>query len=87
MKYGLKPWEALESATILPARAFGLEKDLGTLKPGHLTDLIITEGNPLEKIDDMARVKCAMKNGFLWSVADIASPFAKLNAGADICIL
>jgi hypothetical protein len=26
-----------------------------------------------------------MKNGQLWSVAQIAAPFAKLSAGADIC--
>jgi len=34
VKYGLKPWEALQTATILPARAFGYERDLGSVEVG-----------------------------------------------------
>jgi len=85
VKFGMEPWQSLETATYLPAKAFGLEKDLGTLEPGHLADLIITAGDPLKNIDDVARVQCVMKNGFLWSVSDIAAPFAKVSAGADVC--
>jgi Tol biopolymer transport system component len=85
VSYGLAPWQALETVTLLPARAFGLERDLGTLAPGHLADLIITAGDPLKNINDTIRVECVMKNGNIQSVADIAAPFAKLNAGQDIC--
>ena len=81
----MSPWQSLETVTILPARAYGLTRDLGTLEPGHLADLIITAGNPLEKIEDAARVQCVMKNGVLWSVAQVAAPFAKTKAGADLC--
>jgi Tol biopolymer transport system component len=83
--YGLAPWQALQTVTLLPARAFGLEKDLGTLAPGHLADLIITAGDPLKNINDTIRVECVMKNGNIQSVAAIAAPFAKLTAGQDIC--
>ncbi len=85
VKFGMSPWQSLETVTILPARAYGLTRDLGTLEPGHLADLIITAGNPLEKIEDAARVQCVMKNGVLWSVAQVAAPFAKTKAGADLC--
>jgi imidazolonepropionase-like amidohydrolase len=85
VKFGMAPWQALETATILPARAYGLTKDLGTLEPGHLADLIITAGDPLENIKDATRVECVMKNGSLWSVAQVAAPFAKIDAGADLC--
>ena len=85
VKFGMQPWQSLETATILPARAFGLTKDLGTLEPGHLADLIITAGNPLENIDDTIRVQCVMKNGQLWSVSQVAAPFAKIDTGNDMC--
>jgi imidazolonepropionase-like amidohydrolase len=81
----MEPWQALETVTYLPAKAYGLTKDLGTLEPGKLADLIITSGDPLKNIDDVAKVQCVMKNGFLWSVSDIAAPFTKVSAGADVC--
>jgi len=85
VRFGMQPWQSLETATYLPAKAFGLDKDLGTLSPGKLADLIITSGDPLTNIDDAARVQCVMHNGILESVATIAAPFAKLETGNDIC--
>lgn len=76
VKFGMKPWQSLETVTSLPARAYGLEKDLGTLEPGHLADLIITAGDPLTEINDVTKVQCVMKNGVLRSVQEIAAPFA-----------
>jgi len=85
VKYGRAPWQALETATILPAKAYGLTKDLGTIEPGHLADLIIVSGDPLKDINDTARVQCVMKNGHLQSVASIMAPFAKSAIGEAIC--
>jgi Tol biopolymer transport system component len=85
VKYGLAPWQALETATILPAKAYGLTKDLGTIEPGHLADLIIVSGDPLKDINDTARVQCVMKNGQLQSVATIMAPFTKSTTGDTIC--
>lgn len=86
VKYGhLQPWQALETATSLSAKAYGLTKDLGTLEPGKLADLIIVEGDPLKNIDDVAKVQCVAKNGKLESVAAIMAPFAKSAMGEDIC--
>jgi Tol biopolymer transport system component len=85
VKYGRAPWQALETATILPAKAYGLTKDLGTIEPGHLADLIIVSGDPLKNIDDAARVQCVMKNGKLQSVASIMAPFASSTIGTAIC--
>jgi Tol biopolymer transport system component len=85
VKYGRTPWQALETATILPAKAYGLTKDLGTLEPGHLADLIIVSGDPLKNIDDTSKVQCVMKNGQLESVASLMAPFAKSMIGAAIC--
>jgi imidazolonepropionase-like amidohydrolase len=75
VKFGLAPWQALETATILPAKAFGLAKDLGTLEPGKLADLIIVSGDPLKNIKDASDVQCVMENGVLRSVGSIMAPF------------
>ncbi|WP_263385107.1 amidohydrolase family protein [Granulicella arctica] len=85
VKYGRAPWQALETATSLPAKAYGLDKDLGTLEPGHLADLIIVSGDPLKNIEDAARVQCVMKNGLLLSVGSIMAPFASSTIGSSIC--
>jgi len=86
VKYGRAPWQALETATILPAKGFGLAKDLGTLEPGKLADLIIVSGDPLKNVNDAASVQCAMVNGVLRSVGSIMAPFAPGNiTGDSIC--
>jgi len=75
VKFGFQPWQALETATSLPAQAYGLTKDLGTLEKGKLADLIIVSGDPLADIEAAANVQCVMKNGNLWSVEEILAPF------------
>ena len=77
VKYGLKPWRALQTATLLPAKAFGVEKDLGTLEAGKLADMVMVAGDPLREIKDAANVQFVMKSGKLYSIADLVAPFAK----------
>jgi imidazolonepropionase-like amidohydrolase len=47
---GMSNIEALRTGTINPARALGLDKDLGSLEPGKLADLVVLDDNPLENI-------------------------------------
>ncbi len=59
VKGGMSPVQALKAATINPARYLGLARDLGSIAPGKLADLLIVEGNPLDDIrvtDDIAYV-------------------------------
>jgi imidazolonepropionase-like amidohydrolase len=46
--YGLPPEEGLNSVTKNPAEIFGLGDQLGTLTPGKIANLILTDGDPLE---------------------------------------
>ena len=85
VKYGLAPWQALETVTSTAAKAAKVEKDLGTLEAGKLADLILVEGDPLANIDDVTKVQCVMKNGRLMSVAEIMQPFVASSIGADVC--
>ena len=76
VKFGLQPWEALQTVTLFPARAFGYEKDLGTLAPGKLADLILVGGDPLRDIRDAAKVRQVMVDGRLYAIPDLVAPFA-----------
>jgi Tol biopolymer transport system component len=86
VKFGLQPWQALETVTWLPAKTYALDKDLGTLEPGKLADLIIVDGDPLTDISTAANVQCVMKNGVIHSVGEIIDPFVPGNSiGKSIC--
>ena len=63
---GMTPHEALRTATINPARNFGFDKDLGSLEPGKLADLVVIDGNPLADIRQSDRIAQVMQNGRLY---------------------
>lgn len=63
VEYGMKPVEALKSATSNNADAFHLEKQVGRIKPGLLADIVVVEGNPTENIKDIRNIKLVMKDG------------------------
>lgn len=46
--YGLPREEALKAVTLYPAQIFGLADQLGTIEPGKVANLIVTNGDPLE---------------------------------------
>jgi imidazolonepropionase-like amidohydrolase len=77
VKYGFKPWEALQTATLLPARAFGYAKDLGSVEPGKLADLVFVGGDPLTNINDAAKVQRVMVDGHSYTIPELMAPFVK----------
>jgi len=63
---GMTNMQALHCATINGAHYIGLDKDLGSLEPGKLADLIILDKNPLDDIHNSETVKYTMVNGRLF---------------------
>ena len=47
---GFHPLEVIRSATLYGAQALGADKDLGSVEPGKLADLVIIDQNPLENL-------------------------------------
>ena len=60
---GLTPQQALATATIEPARWLGREHELGTIEAGKLADLIVLEGNPLERIGATRDLRAVIADG------------------------
>jgi len=54
VRYGMKPMQALASATSEAAKALGRD-DLGSVKPGHVADLVAVGSSPL---DDVSALQC-----------------------------
>ena len=63
---GLTPVEALRSATLNPAKFFGLDQTLGTIEQGKIADLVLLDANPLLDIRNTQRINAVVSNGRLF---------------------
>jgi len=68
---GLTPLEAIQAATIVPARAMRLEKDLGTVEAGKRADLVILDADPLERISNIRTVRYVVTDGRMYEAAEL----------------
>jgi imidazolonepropionase-like amidohydrolase len=59
---GMKPIEALRSATSIPARRFGLT-DRGRIVSGARADLLLVDGDPITKISDTLSILDIWRSG------------------------
>jgi imidazolonepropionase-like amidohydrolase/Tol biopolymer transport system component len=66
---GMTPHEALRCATLGGARYLGYDRDLGSLEPGKLADLVVMDRNPLANIRDTESISRVMMNGRLYDAA------------------
>lgn len=60
---GLKPVEALRAATVNPAAFFGLERELGAIRPGYRADFVLLNGNPIEDIRRTRQIAGVARDG------------------------
>ncbi len=62
---GMTPAEALATATIVPARLVGQEKNTGSIKVGKAADLVLVEGDPSRRIGDLRQTRVVILGGKL----------------------
>lgn len=60
---GMTNFQALQAATIQPARMIGMESQLGSLTSGKFADIVAVDGNPLEGISALRKLGFVMKSG------------------------
>jgi imidazolonepropionase-like amidohydrolase len=79
---GFTPLEALQAATLNPARFFGMEDQLGTVEKGKLADLVLLSANPVEDIANTQKVVGVVSNGYYFSRADLDKILTRVEAAA-----
>ena len=60
---GLTPMEALQAATINPAKFLGITDSLGTIEKGKIADLVLLDANPLTDIHNTQMINAVFVNG------------------------
>lgn len=71
VRAGLTPLDALRAATLLPARALGLEGTLGSVAVGKEADLVLLEADPLADVANVARIRAVVVRGRLLTRAEL----------------
>ncbi|MCB9356180.1 MAG: PD40 domain-containing protein [Lewinellaceae bacterium] len=68
---GMSNMQALRCATINGAQYLGMEKEIGSMTPGKLADLIVLDKNPLDDIRNSETIRYVMVNGRLFEAASL----------------
>jgi imidazolonepropionase-like amidohydrolase len=76
------PLEALQTATLNPAKFLGKEDQLGTIDKGKLADMVLLEANPLDDIRNTQKIAGVVVNGRYLSRADLDKMLAGVEAAA-----
>ncbi len=80
---GLTPMEALQTATLNPARYFGMTDAFGTVELGKTADLILLEANPLDNIRNTQKIAGVILNGRLISKPELQKMLSDAEAAAN----
>ncbi|WP_328550354.1 amidohydrolase family protein [Streptomyces sp. NBC_00366] len=72
---GLSPAQALRTATVLPARLFGVDHDLGTVEEGKIADLTVVDGDPFTDFTTLVRTVAVLRGGVPYTTEELVSAF------------
>jgi hypothetical protein len=75
---GFTPVEAIHIATQNGAIYLGQQEHIGGVAEGRAADLVVLDGNPVQKIDDVERVETVFKDGVGYDPAKLRASVAGL---------
>jgi imidazolonepropionase-like amidohydrolase len=76
---GFTPLEALQTATLDPAKFYNNLNDYGTVQPGRIADLVLLSANPLADISNTRSITAVVADGRYFSLRDLTQLRAKLK--------
>jgi len=69
VKAGFTPLEAIQAATIVPARVMKLDSEVGSIEAGKRADLIVVDANPLDNVSNIRKLRFVVTQGRLFDCA------------------
>ncbi|SRR5579871_3257932 len=81
---GFTPLEALQTATLNPAKFLGMEDRLGTIETGKLADMVLLDANPLDDIRNTQKIAGVIVSGRYLSRGDLNRMLAGVEKAAAI---
>jgi hypothetical protein len=80
---GLSPMEALQTATLNPARYLRVQDSLGTIETGRIADLVLLDADPLRDIRSTRRIDSVIVRGKPLDKKERERMLARVEAAAD----
>jgi imidazolonepropionase-like amidohydrolase len=80
---GFTPMEALQTATINPAKFLNKLGDFGTVEKGKVADLVLLNANPLDDIRNTQKIEAVIVNGRYISRANLDSMLSAVETYAS----
>jgi len=79
---GMTPQRAIAAATRVNAQIIGKGRELGTIEPGKLADIIVVKGNPLFDIVALSNVEVVVKDGTVLKGGSTADAKPRTSSGS-----
>jgi imidazolonepropionase-like amidohydrolase len=80
---GLTPMEALQTATLNPARFLGKENEFGSVEKSKLANLVLLDANPLEDIRNTQKIHAVVTGGKLLPKSELQRMLAAVETAAN----
>jgi imidazolonepropionase-like amidohydrolase len=80
---GLTPMQALQAATLSPAKFFNQTASFGSVERGKVADLVLLNGNPLEDIRNTTKISAVVVNGRFLDRQPLDRILAEIEAAAN----
>jgi imidazolonepropionase-like amidohydrolase len=83
VKAGLTPMQAVQTATLNPARFLGRERDLGTIEEGKIADMVLLNANPLDDITNTTKIASVIYGGRLFPRVALDHMLSQVEVAAN----